>query len=139
MFLTLFSGFTNKAIPSYAIVVPSTWDFSSSFNSLEDIPISEIPEITSFIPAPEPFCCISKVTLLFSSSYFSWIFSINGPTEVEPDIEIVTESLLEAVLLSSPSEPFDPQPTNVAPTIVTNNAPTINFNFLLLIFIPPLS
>ena len=68
MFLTVLFGFTNKAIPSYAIVVPSTEPFSSSFNSLEDIPISETPPITSLIPAPEPFCCISNVTLLFSSS-----------------------------------------------------------------------
>ena len=58
--------------------------------------------------------------------------------KVDPDIEIVTESLLEAVLFFS-FELFPPHPINVALIIVTNNVPTINFNFLLLIFIPPLS
>ena len=68
MSLTELLGFTNNATPSYAIVVPCTESFSLPFKSLEDIPIWETPPITSLIPAPEPFCCISNITLLFFAS-----------------------------------------------------------------------
>ena len=46
--------FVITATPSYANTVDLTFTASSSFKSLEDSPISEIPSIASLIPADEP-------------------------------------------------------------------------------------
>ena len=52
---------------------------------------------------------------------------------VENGIEIVTDEEFSPFEVLS-----DPHPVNIVPIIATNTAPTINFNLLLLIFIPPL-
>ena len=113
------------AIPSNAISVSSTSLFSSSFKSLDDIPISEVPSIVFFIPAEDPTCCISTLISELFSLNFSAKTSIVGPTEVDPD----------TVIFAASDDPPDEHPTASPATniVLDNNANT----FFLNIIFPP--
>ena len=76
--------FTTTAIPSIAIVLDVTSVFSSSFRSLEAIPISTTPCDADVTPVVESDSCTDTVTPVFSPCYASASFSITGGTEEEP-------------------------------------------------------